>query len=164
MNARRVETTVVPTAIVPTQMEAGNALVWLGLMEVPVRFKNHGGKVTSYFLASGCTDVNECLHPNGVNVSYVKPTFRNLPGDDLLPTTTIYNPTPCSSTESCVNIFYTNGMGFKCMDSSLTKSVWVISGYYKIYAVDVLKADLSRCDARLPVFPYNAYYHKVINH
>ena len=114
---------------------------------------------------TGCTDINECLHPIELNRTYVKPTFRNLPGDDLRPTTSFYAPTLCTAYFTCINVFFISGVGFKCIDTSSAKVAVAIGGHLsgsgRNNKVDVLKADLTRCDTSIASFQYKAYWHEV---
>ena len=116
-----------------------------------------------YPTVSGCTDINECLYPLGLNQTYVKPTFRNLPGDDLTPTqyTSFYTPGTCPAGQTCVNVFYKNNLGYKCMESSAAKVAVVVAGHSYTNKVEVLKADLTRCDSIIAPFTYSVYYHEV---
>ena len=113
---------------------------------------------------TGCTDINECLHPIELNRTYVKPTFRNLPVDDLRPTTSFYTPILCPTTMTCINVFFKSGIGFKCIDNGMAKVAVVIGGSIngvRNNQVDVLKADLTRCDSSIVAFQYKAYWHEV---
>ena len=114
---------------------------------------------------TGCTDINECLHTIELNRTYVKPTFRNLPGDDLRPTTSVYAPTLCTANFTCINVFFKSGVGFKCIDTSSAKVAVAIGGYKsgsgRNNIVDVLKADLTRCDTSIAAFQYRAHWHEV---
>ena len=65
------------------------------------------------------------------------------------------------TSETCVNVFYKNGEGFKCISSEDARAVVVIAGYPYLSNVDVLKADLTRCDSSIPAFTYKVHWHKV---
>ena len=119
--------------------------------------------MTIYPTVSGCTDINECLYPLGLNQTYVKPTFRNLPGDDLTLSqyTSFYTPGTCPVGQTCINVFYKNSLGYKCIDASAAKVAVVISGLDWTNKVDVLKADLTRCDSNIPAFQYSVHWHQV---
>ena len=114
---------------------------------------------------SECTDIDECQHFNGspgsANFTYLYPTFRNLPGDVW--TMSFYAPQPCPSADACINLFYKNGQGFKCVPADQTFAAVVIGGLHWNAEADVLKADLNRCDGMIPKWrSANSYGHKVI--
>ena len=112
---------------------------------------------------SGCTDIDECSYSNYglvANISYSYPTYRNFPWDEQ--SVALYIPDLCSSGSACVNIFYSSGVGFKCLPEGSTYAAVIISGespWTKV--VDVLKADLTRCDNYIPDYPYNVRYKRV---
>ena len=111
-----------------------------------------------------CTDIDECQHFNGspgsANFTYWYPTFRNLPGDEW--TMSSYAPQPCSSGNACINLFYKDGQGFKCVPADQTFAAVVIGGLDWNSEAEVLKADLSRCDGMIPrLRNQNTYRHKV---
>ena len=75
-----------------------------------------------------------------------------------------YAPQPCPSADACINLFYKDGQGFKCVPADQTFAAVVIGGQHWNSGVDVLKADLNRCDGMIPTTWYNnknAYRHKV---
>ena len=115
--------------------------------------------------ASGCTDIDECEYFNdpwfsgSLNFTYYYPTFRNLPEDQW--TWSFYEPQPCPSTDACVNVFYKDGQGFKCVPSDQTFAAVVIGGLDWNRESEVLKADLSRCDGAIPSLSKELYHHRV---
>ena len=114
---------------------------------------------------SECTDIDECQHFNGspgsANFTYLYPTFRNLPGDVW--TMSFYAPQPCPSADACINLFYKDGQGFKYVPADQTFAAVAIGGQHWNSEVDVLKADLNRCDGMIPKwFNLNSFRHKVI--
>ena len=95
-----------------------------------------------------------------LNVSYSYPTFRNLPEDQR--TWSFYEPDPCPGTDACINVFYKDGKGFKCVPADQTFAAVVIGGLDWNSEAEVLKADLSRCDGMIPrLRNQNTYRHKV---
>ena len=73
-----------------------------------------------------------------------------------------YTPEPCAAADACINLFYTNGQGFKCIDAGQTFAAVAIGGLNWNSEVDILKADLSRCDGMIPKWDnQNTYRHKV---
>ena len=115
--------------------------------------------------ASGCTDIDECEYFNdpwfsgSLNLTYSYPTFRNLPEDQR--TWSFYEPQPCPSGDACVNVFYQNGQGFKCVPADETFAAVVIGGLDWNRESEVLKADLTRCDGAIPSFHTEIYFHRV---
>ena len=113
---------------------------------------------------SECKDIDECQHFNGspVDFTYSHPTFRNLPGDEWILNS--YAPQPCDAEETCINIFYKDGLGFRCVPRNQTFAAVAIGGLTWNSEVDVLKADLNRCDGMIPTTWYskNSWGHKVI--
>ena len=115
--------------------------------------------------ASGCTDIDECEYFNdpwfsgSLNFTYYYPTFRNLPEDQW--TWSFYEPQPCPSTDACVNVFYKDGQGFKCVPADQTFAAVVIGGLDWNRESEVLKADLSRCDGAIPSLSKELYHHRV---
>ena len=153
------------TLIASTPMAAITVSAKLDLKEIHVRFL-----ATSLLLIfpspdGDCTDIDECQHFNGspgtsANFTYWYPTFRNLPGDEW--TMTSYAPQPCSSGNACINLFYKDGQGFKCVPADQTFAAVVIGGLDWNSEAEVLKADLSRCDGMIPrLRNQNTYRHKV---
>ena len=92
-------------------------------------------------------------------MTYTYPTFRNLPEDQR--TWSFYEPQPCPSGDTCINVFYKDGQGFKCVPSDQTFAAVVIGGLDWNRESEVLKADLSRCDGAIPSFHTEIYFHKV---
>ena len=115
--------------------------------------------------ASGCTDIDECEYFNdpwfsgSLNLTYSYPTFRNLPEDQR--TWSFYEPQPCPSGDACVNVFYQNGQGFKCVPEDETFAAVVLGGLDWNRESEVLKADLTRCDGAIPSFHKEIYFHRV---
>ena len=134
--------------------------------EFLIRKRKHS-KVSTYFSCpdGGCTDIDECQHfsgpPGSANFTYTYPTYRNLPGDQW--TSSFYAPQPCSSGDACINLFYKSGQGFKCVPADQTYAAVVIGGLNWNSEVEVLKADLSRCDGMIPKWNNkNTRFHKVV--
>ena len=113
----------------------------------------------SNFPDTGCTDIDECKYFPSANFTYLCPTFLNLPGDEW--TSSFYQPEPCPPADSCVNLNYKDGVGFKCVPVDQTYAAVMIGGLHWNNKADVLKADLSRCDGAVPPFPSNVYHHRV---
>ena len=74
-----------------------------------------------------------------------------------------YAPQPCPPADACINLFYKDGQGFKCVPADQTFAAVVIGGLHWNAEVDVLKADLNRCDGMIPKWHHsrNSYGHKV---
>ena len=113
-----------------------------------------------------CKDIDECRHfndsPGSGNISYLHPTFRNLPEDEW--TVKSYLPQPCAAEESCINLLYKDGLGFKCVPKSETFAAVAIGGLSWNSEVDVLKADLNRCDGMIPKWQNKgSIHHKVMS-
>ena len=113
-----------------------------------------------------CKDIDECRHfndsPGSGNISYLHPTFRNLPEDEW--TVKSYLTQPCTAEESCINLLYKDGLGFKCVPKSETFAAVAIGGLSWNSEVDVLKADLNRCDGMIPKWQNKgSIHHKVMS-
>ena len=118
---------------------------------------------------SGCTDIDECQYFNdpfmtmgplgSLNISYSYPTFRNLPEDQR--TWSFYEPQPCPQGDACINVFYQDGKGFKCVPSDQTFAAVIIGGLDWNQEAEVLKADLTRCDGAIPSYHKMIYHHRV---
>ena len=109
---------------------------------------------------SGCTDIDECQYfrSGSANFTYLYPTFENLPGDEW--SSKSYQPQACPPADACVNLFYKNELGFKCVPADQTYAAVIIGGHDWNKVSDVLKADLSRCDGAIPTFgTSNNYNH-----
>ena len=109
---------------------------------------------------SGCTDIDECQYfrSGSANFTYLYPTFENLPGDEW--SSKSYQPQACPPADACVNLFYKNELGFKCVPADQTYAAVIIGGHDWNKVSDVLKADLSRCDGAIPTFgSSNNYNH-----
>ena len=75
-----------------------------------------------------------------------------------------YAPQPCSSGNACINLFYKDGQGFKCVPADQTFAAVVIGGLDWGAEVDVLKADLNRCDGMVPKWQNKgSIHHKVMS-
>ena len=113
------------------------------------------------FSDRGCTDIDECqaFRAGSANFTYLYPTFLNLPGDEW--TSSFYQPEPCPPADSCVNLSYKDGLGFKCVPLDQTYAAVMIGGLHWNKEADVLKADLGRCDGAIPPLPANVYHHRV---
>ena len=170
----KVEKNVERTLIALTPMVAITVSVKLVFREIHVRFLHNNQTImpiiTPFFLFissspdSECKDIDECQHFNGVpgsaNFTYWYPTFRNLPGDVW--TMSSYAPQPCAPADACINIFYKDGQGFKCVPADQTFAAVAIGGLNWNSEVDILKADLNRCDGMIPKWHnQNTYRHKV---
>merc|ERR1719192_309591 len=93
-----------------------------------------------------------------LNISYSYPTFRNLPEDQR--TWSFYEPQPCPQGDACINVFYQDGKGFKCVPSDQTFAAVIIGGLDWNKEADVLKADLTRCDGAIPSYHKMIYHHR----
>ena len=118
------------------------------------------------YLDSGCTDIDECQYfrSGSANFTYLYPTFENLPGDEW--SSKSYQPQACPPADACVNLFYKNELGFKCVPADQTYAAVIVGGHggTRNKVSDVLKADLSRCDGAIPTFgSSNDYNHHRVN-
>ena len=60
-------------------------------------------------------------------------------------------------------MFYKSGQGFKCVPADQTYAAVVIGGEHWNSEVEVLKADLGRCDGMIPKWHNrNSRFHKVV--
>ena len=170
MSVLKEEKSVERTQIASTPMVAITVSAKSVLKEIHVRFLDNSQlTLISIHLNSSppdseCKDIDECQHFNGspgsANFTYWYPTFRNLPGDDW--TMSSYAPQPCPSGNACINLFYKDGQGFKCVPADQTFAAVVIGGLHWNSEADVLKADLNRCDGMIPKWHHlNTYRHKV---
>ena len=123
-----------------------------------------GNDFTCFDLPSDdeCKDLDECqlFQSGSVNLDYRHPTFRNLPGDTWKESS--YSPQPCSAEESCINLVYKDGIGFKCVPKDQTYAALAIGGLNWNSEVDVLKADLKRCDGIIPEWRTKGTYMHVV--
>ena len=162
-SARRGGRSAARTRIASTLMAATIVSVKWDLGEIHVRF--YLGMNSCFGLPSDdeCKDLDECqlFQSGSVNLDYRHPTFRNLPGDTWKESS--YSPQPCSAEESCINLVYKDGVGFKCVPTDQTYAAVAIGGYKNAKAeVDVLKADLKRCDGIIPEWRTKGTYMHVV--
>ena len=144
MSVRKVKISVERTQIASTPMVAIIVSAKLDLKEIHVRFFDSNQSYFLRFISSPtdteCKDIDECRH--------------------LVQ--------PCQAEESCVNLFYKDGIGFRCVPKNQTFAAVAIGGLDWNTEVDVLTAELNRCDGMIPIPYYPRFktsyinYHKVI--
>ena len=161
-SARREGRSAARTRIASTLMAATTVSVKWDLGEIHVRFCL--GMTSCFDLPSDdeCKDLDECqlFQSGSVNLDYRHPTFRNLPGDTWKESS--YSPQPCSAEESCINLVYKDGIGFKCVPKDQTYAALAIGGLNWNSEVEVLKADLGRCDGIIPEWRTKGTYMHVV--
>ena len=171
MNVPREGVNVVSTPIATTLMATMSVFARLASRAPQVRDTNLFAYLPNNLKssASGCTDIDECQYFNDpfmtmgplgtLNISYSYPTFRNLPEDQR--TWSFYEPQPCPQGDTCINVFYQDGKGFKCVPSDQTFAAVIIGGLDWNKEAEVLKADLTRCDGAIPSYHKMIYHHRV---